>query len=247
MIQLNYSDIGIAILSTERSNCLARILSSMNQYENLNNLHIFVCDDSEDSTPNQSISSRYNAHLVDTGNHIGIAKNTNCAIDCLNTYPFKLIFNSDMIVKRQGWVFVYPINILRTGIHCFSFRQLGLWGACKEGETGDKPDTRWTCNGIEVATVSQKPQGCLLAFDQHMIDEVGYFDTDFTGYGYSHHLWAEMAGLQKIQPEGFHDINNSNDYFYVYDEVCVTPHSQRVADYKRNHKLYLEKMQSVQR
>lgn len=246
---LENKNVGIAILSTDRHQTLKRLVDSIEQFSKISSeFQIYVIDDSKEKnlTAIKNVCNKDWINLKHTGERIGVAKNTNFALETLEPFPYKLILNNDVEILKPGWQFMYPFAIIKTGYHCFCHRQLGLWGACKEGEDEKRPDKRSIVNGIPLATIQQKPHGAVIAFDKKMHNTVGYYDSDvFRGYGMSHHFWTVLAGISGIQPYGFHDVAFSNDYFYVHNEKSVTPQTQRILDYRRNQELYNEEVEKV--
>ena len=242
-------DIGIAVLSTDRPHCLLSFLNSVEQ--NSNKTKVIVIDDSKNCDKTHEVSNRFNfTTFIHTGNRLGIAKNTNHALDALSKFEYKIIFNNDVIIKKQGWEFLYPLSIKKTGIHCFSYRQLGLWGACKDGGSGKRPDKRWVHKSEDgscttIATVEEQPQGAIIAFDKLAFETVGYYDIKFESYGYSHHFWCKMIGMSGIQPEGYHDLPYSNEYFEVKDEPCTTPTGERIKYYAINKEIFKQEVAKV--
>jgi hypothetical protein len=251
-MKLKMSDVGIAVLSTDRPVYLQKFLESIQKNTPVINTKVFVVDDSSEDQK-ESIKAVCRAFesfavFVDTGNRIGVARNTNHAIKLLSKYPYKIIFNNDVECLRNSWWTIYPIAMIKTGFHCFSFRQLGLWGACKEGEDGKRPDRRWKVKDQIICTVDEKPHGCVIAYDKKMEDTVGFYDANlFKSYGMSHHFWCQMAGLSGIQPEGFHDVEYSNEFFKVHNIPSVTPTQERISAYERNKQIYDEVVSEVRK
>ena len=235
-MQILQKDLGIAILSTDRPDSLKRLLDSINHFTtSFKGLTVHVVDDSENVTSTERVCSGYEfVQFTHTGERLGIAQNTNESMLILEAYPYKMLLNNDCSIIRYGWQYFYPIAMEQTGIHHFCFQQKGLWGA----GTSKRPETHSVVNKRKIKTIQEYPQGAILAYDQKCFDTVGYFDAkSFQGYGYSHHDWSFRVSESGIQPEGIHDIDLSNDYFKVHTATCVTPHPQRVADYKRNKEI----------
>lgn len=229
------NNLGVAILNTDRPHCLKRILSSIENHTK-KFPEIFIVDDSTNEPDIKFLPSW--VHYIHTGERIGIAKNTNFALQMISEFPYKIIFNNDVEILKNGWDELYIDGMKKTNIHCFSFRQLGLWGAVKFGERGKRPDRRWVYSGVNIATIKEMPQGALIAFDQKAFETVGYYDTEFKKYGASHHDWCNRISLSGIQPMGFHDLGNSNEYFKVHDEVCTTSYKDRKIYYQKNMERY---------
>lgn len=234
-IQIN--QIGIAILSTDRVECTQRLLQSIERHTKTNKLSVFVCDDSKAPNKKQvlDICQRPWIQFQDTGNRIGVARNTNFAIKALEPFKYKLILNNDVEVLKDNWAFFYPIAMMKTGFHHFCFQQEGLWGA----GTKKRPERVWGCRGCTIKTIDNFPQGALLAYDKVAEETVGFFDAaTFLGYGKSHWDWSFRVSDSGIQSKGIHDVLGSNKYFRVYDEMCATPIDQRIADYSKNTDIF---------
>lgn len=229
------------IISTDRNNCLERLLKSIDINTHMNDRYeFFVVDDSSvEKETNRKTVEKYDwCKFYDTGNRIGIARNSNEALKRMKDLDYGFLINSDVEIKKYMWELKYTNAMIRTGLHCMCFRKLGLWGACQMGGSDSKPDVRENILGIEIAKVMDKPQGAFIVFDKEHFETVGYFNENLKSYGYSHWLWTILSGISGIQPEGFFDIGNSNDYVNVHDEKCITPQKERLDSYKRNRKIY---------
>ena len=62
-----------------------------------------------------------------------------------------------------------------------------------------------------------------MAFDSTAFEKVGYFDESLQYYGMEHVDWSNRVGLAKLQPMGFHDIENSANYFIIHRERSIIP------------------------
>jgi len=236
-------DIGISILSTDRPECLDRLLRSIEDHTKKDGLRVHVADDSLNFEECKRICEKYSFvtfyHMF--GSRLGIAKNTNIAMRLIKKYPYKILFNNDVEIKRVGWEFYYFLSMQQTGIHHFCFQQEGLWGA----GTSKRPETITEISGRKIKTIDNFPQGAILAYDQLAFDTVGYFDCkNFKGYGRSHWDWSFRVSDSGIQPSGIHDVVGSNDYFIVHDEPCTTQQSIRLEEYRKNTKV-LERLRGV--
>jgi len=236
--------IGVAILSTDRSHCLKRLLDSIQEYTETQDLNVFVLDDSSKPTVCEYICNAYPwVNFIHTGNRIGIANNTNHAMTHLMDYDYKIIMNNDVEVLKNGWMDLYPNAMKKTGIHHFNFKQIGLWGA----GTSKRPSIVQSINGVDVDTIQTDPQGAIIIYDQLAFDTVGYFDSNvFQSYGKSHWMWTFSIHESRIQIDGIHDLVGSNQYFKVHDEKCTTPSKERFASYKRNSDTFKEEFHKLQ-
>jgi len=232
-MKLSIGDIGVAILSTNRPECTKRLINSIEKRTPVSGWKLFVMDDSEPRYKPQVLSACQKdwVQYCDTGERIGVAKNTNQAMRALQPYKYKIILNNDVEMIKRNWMFLYPIAMMRTGFHHFCFQQEGLWGAA----TKKRPEEIWNHKGCTIKTIQNYPQGAVLAYDQTAFETVGYFDAKlFESYGKSHWDWSFRVSDSGIQPEGIHDIVGSNDYMKVHDELCCTPTAQRLESYTRN-------------
>ena len=244
---------GIGILSTDRFECLSRLVVSISRYtdkKDLKSTPVFVFDDSSKQKDTiKNLCKKYPwLKFVDNGSRIGVANNTNKALDELSCFDYMLIFNNDMEVLKKGWINLYQDAMDKTGFHHFCFRQLGLWGACRAGEKGRgkvRPDVIHEYEGIKIATIKEKPQGALLALSKKAFETVGFFNTNFPIYGGSHHLYSYRIWYSGIQPEGIHDLANSNEYFKVHDVPSVTPQGERIKLYREALKRLEEELRRV--
>ena len=240
------SDIGVAILSTDRHHCLERLLKSIADQTQTKDLTVFVIDDSIDCESSIKICGKYPWTILHhTGQRIGIARNTNYAMKALEAFPYKIIMNNDVeVLGNPLWWAVYPLAMDQTGIHHFCFQQEGLWGA----GTKKRPQEIQVINGRRIKTIHNFPQGAILSYDQKAFETVGYFDAkNFHSYGRSHWDWSFRVSDSGIQPEGIHDISISNTVFKVHDEPCSTDQTTRLKDYQRNTKIFEDLRQDKSR
>lgn len=243
---IDYKSIGIAIINTDRAECLNRLIASIvknTEREKLNSLIVNVVDDSRESAKIESLCKQYSfVKFHHTGTRIGIAKNTNEALYLLRDRELSFIFNNDCEVLKKGWMEFYITSMRKCNIHHFCFHQEGLWGA----GTARRPETRSIINGIEIKTIHNYPQGALLVFDKKAFDTVGYFDSkNFISYGLSHWMWSFSISESNIQPKGIHDVIGSNKYFKVHDEPSATPPKERIESYRRNTLIFEEEFRKL--
>lgn len=233
--------IGVAILSTDRPECLKRLLDSMTEYGYDEDIHIF--DDSTNVEPILSLIENYkNIIFKHTGNRIGVAQNTNHALRRLQDYDYSLLFNNDCEILDFGWRTFYYKAFLETNIHHFCFRQNGLWGA----GTSYRPHLDQVINGWIIRTITDFPQGALLAFSKKALETVGYFDSKmFKSYGKAHWMWSFSISESGIQIPGIHDVIGSNTVFKVHNEPSCTPCKERLEFYKLNTNIFKEELMKL--
>jgi hypothetical protein len=243
MICIQKPNIGIAILSTDRSHCLQRLLDSIEAHTTKSGLRVFVIDDSKEPNICKKICNAFSwCKFIRTGERIGVAKNTNYAMKTIARHPYKIIMNNDVEILRPGWEYFYFLGMEQTGIHHFCYQQMGLWGA----GTKKRPHIDQKICGRNIRTIFNYPQGAILTYDQTAFETVGYFDANkFKSYGYAHWMWSFSVSESRIQPEGIHDIVGSNEYFMVHNELCSTPMKERYDSYRRNEEIFRIELQKL--
>lgn len=242
-----YNQLGICIINTDRVLCLTRLLDSFVKYTDsriLQEAKVNIVDDSLNPIPIiKAIKPFKFVNFVHTGSRIGVAKNTNHALQLIKHKDFSFIFNNDCEIIHPEWITFYFNASIQTKIHHFCFQQEGIWGA----GTDKRPEMREEINGVAIKTLHDYPQGALLVFDKLAFKTVGYFDSNtFSGYGKSHWDWSFRISESGIQPKGFHDVVGSNGYFKVHDEKCVTDSKKRAEDYQRNTEIYNKRIRDIQ-
>ena len=228
------NEVGYAITSTDRPDCLSKMLESMRRFApDFNSVYIFD-DSSHYKSDNKKICDQFGYRFIDTGERIGISKNSNEAISYMyEKYPFFVLMNHDLKILRMGWEKFYYNAMRQTGLHHFCFRQYGLYGACRMGESlgkgrKSKPDIISEINGVKIATINDISNGVILTFDRTLVDKVGYFDEErFPNYGRGHNDFTNRVSMSGIQISGTHDVYGSNDYFKINDNNSVTPSTTR--------------------
>ena len=207
------NDVGVGILSFNRLSSLHRLLVSIRENTDLSKTTIFISDESTNADVKDYISKIPDMVVLNNNERLGIAGNTNRLMRCLARFRYKIILNDDVIVKRQGWDWLYAKAFQSTEYHHFCMRQPGVYGATeKDGQIHN-------INGHGIRTIQEKPQGAIIAFDHTAFQKVGYFDESFGLYGMEHVDWSERVSASGIQPPGFHDVTNSVEYFTVFAET----------------------------
>jgi hypothetical protein len=228
----------VGILNTDRPTIFRRLAESLLKYDSPDlNISYFVFDDSNDISSIRSVSSEFHFNFIHTGTRIGVARNSNHAIRVFRNFDYSILINNDCEALHRDWVRKYYDASQKTGIQHLCFRQTGIWGA----GTNKRPEFINTINDIKIKTIYDFPQGALLTFTPEIINKIGYFDAkSFRGYGKAHWHYSLRVSLSGIQREGIHDIEDSNKYFKVHNEISVTEAQKRIDDYKRNTEIYDE-------
>ena len=209
------NDIGVGILSYNRLGCISRLVDTIRKYTNLKRTTIFISDESNDKSVRNYLRDISDMVVVLNDERIGVAGNTNRLMRCLSRFNYKIILNDDIEILNTGWENIYVNAMLTTGIHHFCHRETGIYGA-------NEDDIRVSIlNGIKIRTISNKPQGAIIAYDDLAFKTVGYFDEGFGLYGMEHVDWSHRVQLSGIQPEGYHDVVGSDNFFRVHKETSA--------------------------
>ena len=223
--------IGIGILSYNRKHCIERLIKSIEKYTDLNNITLFVSDESENEEIRNWLKTKnYIISLPYIGN-IGIAGNSNKLLQCLNRFDKKLLLNDDIEILKAGWENTYFEAMKQANHHHFCYQQDGIYGMNRNKLKQSK------IGNTTILTVDSKPHGAVMAFDKMAQDTVKYFDESFGPYGVEHIDWSNRVSLSGIQPIGYHDIQNSDQYFKIHNEKTSTS--------KENLKVAKEKFEIV--
>jgi hypothetical protein len=241
-----YNTIGIAIINTDRIDCLTRLITSFiknTESKLLNSIRVHVVDDSSEPAHIENRCKQFG--FIDyhyTGKRIGVARNTNEALYLLRDKELSFIFNNDCEILHKDWLMFYQNAMMQTNIHHFCFQQEGLWGA----GTKKRPQEIKKINDINIKIIQDYPQGALLVYDKLAFNKVGYFDSKaFEGYGRSHWDWSFRISESGIQIKGFIDAIDSNKYIKVHDEKCITSADQRTKDYIKNSEIYQMRVNGI--
>ncbi|MHA1372344.1 MAG: glycosyltransferase family 2 protein, partial [Promethearchaeota archaeon] len=208
------SNICIGILSCNRLHCVKRLLESIKK-NSPDNINVIVSDESTDLKVKKYLRSIKWITLLDHKERKGIVHNTNHLLHALIPYEYKLILNDDVEIIANGWEKFYFLAMKDAGFHHFCYREYSIYGANKKGETSKK------INSTEVKTITTKPQGAVLAFDNLAFKHAGYYDHEFPRYGMAHVDWSNRVSQSGVQSRGFHDISNSEKFFKIHPEKTV--------------------------
>lgn len=206
--------IGIGILSYNRKTSLERLINSLSNNTNLNATTVFVSDDG--STDPELVSyleelqKQSNIVIIRNKTRLGIAENSNRLLRALSRFNYGILLNDDIEILSPGWEHFYIDGLKKSMMHHLVFRQIGVYGATK----GDPK----TINGVRLNVVQHRPQGALLAFTSDYLKKVGAFNEGFGHYGLEHVEWSSRAYANKMQQEGFYDIEGSEAYVKLHRE-----------------------------
>jgi GT2 family glycosyltransferase len=206
------NDVGVGILSYNRLGSIQRLIYSIRRFTDLSRTTVFVSDESSNQEVKDWLEQQNDIVLLNNNERLGVAGNSNRLLRCLERFKYKIILNDDVEIMHSGWENFYFDAIKKTGIHHFCYRQNGIYGAT------NLDITRHIKNDITINTVTRKPHGSVLAFDDEVFNAVGYFDESFGEYGMEHIDWSMRVATAKIQQPGFHDLQNSDKYFKIWNE-----------------------------
>lgn len=186
--------IGVGILSYNRLASLERLLRSIEEHTDLSRTTVFISDDG--STDPKLIE--FLSKLKQDGKYavlmnpirLGIAGNSNRLVKCLSRFKYGILLNDDVEVLRTGWDTLYPSFMEETKILHFSFRQPGVYSA--------EPGMLTQHRNIPVLQIKERPHGAVLAYDQRIVEKIGYMDENYGLYGLEHVDWSDRA--TKAQP-----------------------------------------------
>ena len=230
------NNIGIGILSFNRLGSIQRLIESIRKYTDLTKTTIFVSDESTNDDVQNWLAHQSDIVCVLNKSRLGIAGNSNRLLRCLSRFKYKILLNDDVEILRKGWDSFYFEAMERTGFHHFCYRQTGIYGVTSRYET------RSEHKGYKINTVTTKPQGSVLSFDDEAFKTVGYFDESFGIYGMEHVDWSNRVAKSKIQSPGYHDLHGSEQYFKIWDEESAIP--DRISLYHQSKAIF-NKVSSV--
>ncbi len=202
-------DVGVGILSFNRLPCIQRCVESIRQNTDLSRTTIFVSDESTDQTVKEWLRQQSDIVLLDNSERLGVAGNSNRLMRCLSRFKYKLLLNDDVVVLKPGWDVFYFEKMRQTGYHHFCYRQSGVYGA------RDIDGAISIRDGVSIQTINDKPHGSIMSFDHDAFKTVGYFDERFGTYGMEHVDWSRRVSLSGLQPQGYHDICGSEEFFKI--------------------------------
>lgn len=209
------NDIGVGILSYNRLNCIERLVTSIRKHTDLTRTTVFISDESTDNKVKDYLKS-VNDMVIISGPRLGIAGNSNRLLRCLSRFKYKILLNDDVEIMKLGWDTFYKQMMQITGLHHFCYRQPGVYGA------SSIDGSKRVVNGVSIQTITDKPHGAVMAFDQAAYDAVGHFDSSFGIYGMEHVDWSNRVSLSGIQLSGYHDVAGSDVYFKIHSEPSST-------------------------
>lgn len=224
------NNIGIGILSYNRLDSLKRLINSIRKNTDLNKTTVFVSDESLSEEIANWLKEQTDIVSIINSQRLGIAGNTNRLMHALSRFKYKFILNDDVEILNSGWEQFYINASQRSDIQHFCYRQYGVYGADK------KTDHNWHINNIKLKTVYEKPHGAVLFFTDHVFKKIGYFDENFGYYGMEHVDWSERVYKSGMQPKGFHDVVNSENYFKINSEKTSIENKNQCLKEARSYK-----------
>ena len=229
------NNIGVGILSFNRLNSVRRLIESIRKYTDLSRTTIFISDESTKPEVKEYLKTIEDVVFINSETRLGVAGNSNRLLRALSRFKYKLLLNDDVEILKNGWEEFYFKQSL---FHHFCMRQPGVCGAVKnEGYATVVGDQK-------IYTITSKPHGAVLAFDNLVFDTIGYFDEQYIS-GYEHVDWSNRVSISGIQPSGYHDIEGSTDYFTIHKEPSSIENEQEYL--KKNAPLLNEHKQNKSR
>ena len=233
--EINISnDIGIGILSYNRMACIRRLIESIRRHTDLSRVCIFVSDESSDRSIKSWLSKQEDITFINNDERLGVAGNTNRLLRCLARFKYKILLNDDVQIAKKGWENIYVAAMKETGYHHFCMRQRGIYGA------KDRDGKVIALKGLGIQTITEKPHGAVIAFDDIAFDKVGYFDESFGTYGMEHVDWSNRVSLSEIQPNGFHDVIGSEQFFIIHKESSAVSSTDRSIAFRQAKEKYAQ-------
>lgn len=210
------NNIGVGILSYNRIESLKRLINSIRAHTNLSKTTVFISDESNSISPEDSnwLDSLQDIVVIRNSNRLGIAGNSNRLLHCLSRFKYKILLNDDVEILNDGWEKFYVDAMKKTNIRHFCYRQVGVYGA--------QVGSRTNINGYELNVIHEKPHGAVMFFDDHIFHEIGYFDESFGPYGMEHVDWSERASSAQGH-SGFFDVPGSDRFFKIHAEQTSAP------------------------
>lgn len=223
------NNIGVGILSYNRSASLRRLVDSIVSFTDLRRTTVFISDDHSDDPETirylDELTQNPNFVILRNEQRLGIAGNSNRLLRCLSRFKYGLLLNDDVEVLNHGWEYFYPEVMSKSGLCHLMYRQPGVYGA--------QPGVAHHKNGVVLSQVLDKPHGAVLAFEHSFLDRVGYFDEGYGLYGMEHVDWSRRAWEFGLQEEGFFDAAGSDRFFHLYSEASsVTERSRLLKEAK---------------
>ena len=221
--------IGLGIITYNRLDTLKQCFQSVldTDYKLLKSV-VIADDSSTDGTHDWLRKNRNLLYPVIGDKNVGIARNSNRALQALRKFDFGFLINDDIYFKKPGWVSTYLKAMVESPYKHFCF--MG-------GSNGIGYSHSEYFNGIEV-THHSLSMGSFLTFNKEILKQVGGFDSRFGIYGLEHTDWSERIGFaglsRKFDVHGYYDsckvvdVSNSLDYIGDIEVNSVFNDSQKL-------------------
>ena len=223
--------IGVGIITYNRPHAIKRLLESIFRFTDMSNIDIFISDESTNEITKCYLNTIKDITYVHE-DHRGVAANTNRVLRLLEPYTNKLLLNDDVEILKSGWHDLYSSASRLTNVQSFCFNAPNHYGDVVVNNSKVQ-----TVNGVTIRSIKDKPQGAIISLTDLIFRHVGYFDEDFGFYGMEHVDYCER--IASLQTKGYHDLNNSSEYFKIHKEVSAL--SSAVEHLKRAEKILEEK------
>lgn len=227
------NNIGVGILSYNRLHSLKRLIKSIRQHTDMSKTTIFVSDESTDKNLKSWLTKQKDIVPITNDKRLGVAGNTNRLLRCLDRFKYKILLNDDVEVLRTGWDKLYPAAMEKLKYHHFCMRQPGLLEVKRDNKVR-------TVEDVSIETITDKPHGAVMAFDDVAFEKVGYFDEQYGLYGIEHVDWSNRISMSGIQPPGYHDLVGSDNFFKIHKEQSAIPSAERTRSLKASRDKFAE-------
>jgi len=227
------NEVGVGILSYNRIGSLRRLVESLRRHTDLTKTTVVISDESTDARTRrytEGLSGQEFA-ILHSDRRIGVAGNTNRLMQCLERFRYRIIMNDDVEVLRPGWEHHYVSAMKEHGYHHFCMRQSGVQGArATDG-------TRRKLGKHTIWTITEKPHGAVLVYDDEAGRTAGFFDERFGLYGMEHVDWSHRISMSGIQPPGYHDVVGSDMFLKICPDASAVG-SEKSSELSRSRVLF---------
>lgn len=127
----------------------------------------------------------------------GIAYAKNRCLYVLRDCDFIFIFDNDTFIKSNGWMDFF----IKSGVQ-----------HCQYMNNRYRP-----YQSENDATFYRDSAGCFMYLTKEAIEKVGYFNTEFKGYGMEHAAYSQRIHRASLTPAPYISLNRTSDYIHSLD------------------------------